>query len=128
MQTAVKLIGMPECNVHLTEAVIYMALAPKSNACETAYLSAASDVHEKPDEPVPLQIRNAETDLMKELGYNNGYMYAHDYPEKLTEMECLPDSMKGTRYYYPGDQGREIEFSERLEYIRNWKAKKRGEK
>lgn len=128
MQTAVKLIGMPECNVHLTEAVIYMALAPKSNACEMAYLTAARDVHEKPDEPVPLQIRNAETSLMKDLGYNKGYMYAHDYPEKITEMECLPESMKDVRYYHPGELGREREFGERLEYIRDWKAKKRGEK
>ncbi|MCR4781443.1 MAG: replication-associated recombination protein A [Lachnospiraceae bacterium] len=127
MQTAVKLIGMPECNVHLTEAVIYMALAPKSNACETAYYKARDDVHEKPDEPVPLQIRNAETSLMKDLGYNKGYMYAHDYPDKLTPMQCLPDSLEGTHYYNPTTEGREAGFSDRLDYIRDWKEKHRKE-
>ena len=124
---ACHLIGMPECNVHLTEAVLYMALAPKSNACEVAYLSAAKDARERPDEPVPMHIRNAPTGLMKDLGYGNGYQYAHDYAEKMTEMECLPDALAGTHYYEPAGQGDEKACLERVNYIRKWKKEKRDE-
>lgn len=84
-------IGMPECSVHLTEAVIYMSLAPKSNSCYKAYMDASSDAKQMPNEPVPLVIRNAPTKLMKELNYGKGYEYAHDTKDKLTTMECLPD-------------------------------------
>lgn len=121
--TACRLIGVPECNVHLTEAVIYMALAPKSNAMETAYLSARKDALEHLAEPVPLVIRNAPTSLMKDIGYGKGYQYAHDYKDKLTTMQCLPDALKDKTYYHPTEQGVEGRFKQRLEYIKEWKRK-----
>ena len=114
-------IGMPECNVHLTEAVIYMSLAPKSNACDVAYQKASADAKKMLAEPVPLVIRNAPTKLMKELNYGKGYQFAHDYKEKLTTMECLPPTLKGKEYYQPGTYGNEIRFKERLEKIKEWK-------
>lgn len=114
-------IGMPECNVHLTQAVIYMALAPKSNSCYTAYMIASSDARKMLIEPVPLVIRNAPTKLMQELDYGKGYQYAHDTEEKLTNMECLPPSLKGKTYYYPNTHGNEIRLKERLESIKKWK-------
>lgn len=121
--TACRLIGVPECNVHLTEAVIYMALAPKSNAMETAYLTARKDALEHLAEPVPLVIRNAPTSLMKDIGYGKGYQYAHDYKDKLTTMQCLPDSLKDKTYYHPTEQGVEGRFKQRLKYIKEWKRK-----
>ena len=121
--TACRLIGVPECNVHLTEAVIYMALAPKSNAMETAYLTARKDALEHLAEPVPLVIRNAPTSLMKDIGYGKGYQYAHDYKDKLTTMQCLPDSLKDKTYYHPTEQGVEGRFKQRLEYIKEWKRR-----
>jgi len=114
-------IGMPECNVHLAEAVIYMSLAPKSNSCYNAYMFASSDARKMLAEPVPLVIRNAPTKLMKELNYGKGYQYAHDTKEKLTNMECLPPSLKEKTYYNPNTQGNEIRFKERLEAIKKWK-------
>ena len=114
-------IGFPECNVHLTEAVIYLSLAPKSNAMETAYLSAAADARNMLAEPVPLVIRNAPTKLMKELDYGRGYQYAHDAAERITNMQCLPDSLAGRSYYHPTEQGMEARFRERLDWIKKWK-------
>ena len=114
-------IGMPECNVYLAEAVIYMSLAPKSNACDVAYMLASSDAKKMLDEPVPLVIRNAPTKLMKDLGYGKGYQYAHDTKDKLTNMECLPESLIGRTYYHPGTQGNEVRFKQRLEQIKEWK-------
>ena len=114
-------IGVPECNVHLTEAVIYMSLAPKSNACDVAYMKARVDAEKMLSEPVPLVIRNAPTKLMKELDYGKGYQYAHDTEDKLTTMECLPPSLKGKVYYEPTVQGNETKFKARLEQIKNWK-------
>ena len=114
-------IGMPECTVHLTEAVVYLSLAPKSNAMEVAYLSARKDAIEQIAEPVPLHIRNGVTNLMKELGYGKGYQYAHDTEEKLTDMRCLPDPLLGKEYYQPTEQGLEGRFKERLEKIKAWK-------
>ena len=114
-------IGYPECNVHLAEAVIYMSLAPKSNSCDVAYHLASSDARNMLDEPVPLVIRNAETKLMKNLGYGKGYQYAHDTESKLTTMECLPPSLIGKTYYNPNTLGNEIRFKERLEAIKKWK-------
>lgn len=119
-------IGMPECNVHLTEAVIYMSLAPKSNACDVAYSLASYDAKNTISEPVPLVIRNAPTKLMKDLNYGKGYQYAHDTKEKLTNMECLPPSLKGKEYYKPGIQGNEIKFKQRLEKIKAWKKAHRN--
>lgn len=114
-------IGMPECTVHLTEAVVYLAMAPKSNAMEVAYLTAKEDALREIDEPVPLVIRNAPTKLMKNLGYGKGYQYAHDTQEKITNMQCLPDSLLGREYYRPTEQGVEGRFKARLEEIKEWK-------
>ena len=115
-------IGVPECNVHLAEAVVYMSLASKSNAMEMATMEAKAAIEKEPDAPVPLVIRNAPTRLMKEVGYGEGYQYAHDTAEKLTRMVCLPDSLAGRRYYLPTDQGQEGAVKERLEAILRWKA------
>ena len=114
-------IGMPGCSVHLTEAVIYMSLAPKSNSCDVAYMMASHDAKETLSEPVPLVIRNAPTKLMKELDYGKGYQYAHDTQDKLTTMDCLPKSLIGKTYYNPGTKGNEIRFKERLDKIKEWK-------
>lgn len=114
-------IGMPECSVHLTEAVVYMSLAPKSNAMDTAYHLAAEDARKNLAEPVPLVIRNAPTKLMRDLNYGKGYQYAHDTKDKLTNMQCLPDSLKDRTYYYPTEQGLESKYKERLKQIKDWK-------
>ena len=114
-------LGMPECNVHLTHAVIYMAMSPKSNAMEAAYLSARKDAIDNMADPVPLHLRNAPTKLMKDLDYAKGYMYAHDYEEKITAMDCLPESLIGKTYYKPTDQGNESKYKERLLKIKEWK-------
>lgn len=118
-------IGMPECNVHLSEAVIYMSLAPKSNACDVAYQLASKDAKKMLAEPVPLVIRNAPTKLMKELHYGEGYQYAHDTDTKLTTMDCLPESLLGRTYYHPGTLGNEVKFKQRLEQIKEWKRSKK---
>ena len=114
-------IGMPECSVNLTQAVVYMSLAPKSNAMEIAYESAKRDAIKELAEPVPLVIRNAPTKLMKELNYGKGYQYAHDTAEKLTSMQCLPDSLVGKEYYQPTEQGLEAKYKDKLEKIKIWK-------
>ncbi|MBQ6077482.1 MAG: replication-associated recombination protein A [Clostridia bacterium] len=119
---ACHLIGMPECAVHLTQAVVYLSIAPKSNALDVAYMRAREDAQQMLAEPVPLHIRNGVTKLMKELGYGKGYQYAHDYAEKITDMRCLPDSLLGKVYYEPTEQGLEGRFKERLEQIKAWKA------
>ncbi len=118
-------LGMPECDVHLTHAVTYLAMAPKSNALYTACEECKRDVKEYRDEPVPLQLRNAPTGLMKELHYGEGYQYAHDYEDKLTTMQCLPDSLKDRRYYLPTQEGAEKAVKERLQAVREWKAEHR---
>ena len=118
---ACHLIGVPECSVHLTEAVTYCALAPKSNAMEVAYMQAAADANKMIAEPVPLQIRNAPTQLMKDEGYGKGYIYAHDTEDKIADMECLPESLQGKEYYHPGTQGLEPKFKERYEAIKKWR-------
>ena len=114
-------LGVPECNVHLTEIVVYLSLAPKSNAMEQAYNRAARDAQEMMAEPVPLQIRNAPTRLMKELEYGKGYTYAHDTDEKIARMSCLPDSLAGRRYYTPSGLGREASMKARLKAVRDWR-------
>ena len=118
---ACRLIGMPECSVHLTEAVVYLSLAPKSNALYMAYEAAKKDALTMLSEPVPLVIRNAPTKLMKELDYGKGYIYAHDTEDKLSAMQCLPDSLLDREYYRPTEEGREGAFKERLEEIKAWK-------
>ena len=118
-------LGMPECDVHLTHAVTYLAMAPKSNALYTACEECKRDVKERRDEPVPLQLRNAPTGLMKELHYGEGYQYAHDHEDKLTAMQCLPDSLKDRQYYQPTQEGAEKAVKERLQAVREWKAEHR---
>lgn len=118
-------IGMPECNVTLTHAVTYLALAPKSNALYRAYEAAKRDAQEMLAEPVPLQIRNAPTALMKDLHYGEGYVYAHDTEEKLSAMQCLPDALLDRRYYIPTTQGSEARAKERMERIAAWKREHR---
>ena len=114
-------LGMPECNVHLTQAVVYMALAPKSNALYMAYEEAKKDAQAQLAEPVPLAIRNAPTALMQQLHYGEGYQYAHDAPDKLTNLQCLPDSLLGKTYYQPTSQGLEEKYGQRLSQIKAWK-------
>lgn len=120
-------IGMPECTVHLTEAVVYMSLAPKSNALYKAYETAKLDAVKDLAEPVPLVIRNAATDLMKNLDYGKGYQYAHDTEEKLTDIQCLPDALLGREYYRPTTEGQEKPYKDRLEKIQAWR-KEHGRK
>lgn len=114
-------LGMPECDVHLTHAVVYLSMAPKSNSLYRACEAVKADIKELPAEPVPLHICNAPTGLMKELDYGKGYQYAHDTEEKLTKMQCLPDSLAGRRYYVPGTEGKERQVGERLQAILKWK-------
>ena len=121
-------IGMPECSVHLTEAVVYMSLAPKSNAIDVAYMRAKNDALNTLAEPVPLVIRNAPTRLMKDLGYGKGYKYAHDFEDKVADMQCLPDSLKDRLYYTPGQEGLEPRFASRIDEIKALKAKAKSKK
>ena len=114
-------IGVPECNVILAQAVVYLSLAPRSNALYVGYEQAKRDALKQLAQPVPLYLRNSTTQLMRELHYGEGYQYAHDTQEKLTDMECLPESLRGKRYYNPTEQGLEKRFKERLEQIRQWK-------
>ncbi len=114
-------IGMPECSVHLTQAVTYMALAPKSNALYMAYNGAKEDALKHLAEPVPLNIRNAPTKLMQSLDYGKDYKYAHNYEGHITSMQCLPDALVGRQYYQPTEQGLEGRFKTRLEQIKAWK-------
>lgn len=107
--------GMPECNINLAQTVIYLSLAPRSNAVYRAYETAKVDALNQLAEPVPLVIRNAPTQLMEELHYGDGYVYAHDTEERIARMTCLPESLKHKRYYLPTEEGAEGAFKERLE-------------
>ena len=111
-------LGMPECNVNLSHAVIYLSMAPKSNSSYTAYEKAKKDAQNMLAEPVPLVIRNAPTNLMEQLHYGEGYVYAHDTAEKMARMTCLPESLKDRRYYLPTEEGAEGLMKERLEKSR----------
>jgi putative ATPase len=110
-------LGSPEGELALIEAAVYCALAPKSNALYRAEGEAKRDVAERPAEPVPLVIRNAVTRLMKDVGYGRGYRYAHDEPEGVGGIECLPERLQGTRYYRPGSSGEEADLSRRLNEV-----------
>lgn len=123
---ACQFLGMPECNVHLTECVIYLATTPKSNAVYEATQKVVDDVKNTANEPVPLQIRNGTTKLMQELGYGKDYQYAHDTAAKLTTMETMPENLIGHQYYYPTEQGNEIRFKRRLHQIKQWKNQHRS--
>ena len=114
-------LGMPECNVHLSHAVIYLSLAPKSNSAYVAYETAKGDAQSMLAEPVPLTIRNAPTSLMADLHYGEGYVYAHDTKEKVARMQCLPDSLAGREYYHPTSEGEEEKAREKLRRVKAWK-------
>ena len=118
-------IGLPEGDLALAQAAVYLATAPKSNAIYTAYQRVRKDVRELENMPVPLHIRNAPTSLMEDLGYGKGYQYPHDFPDHFVEEEYLPENLKGKIYYHPSDQGFEREIKRRLEY---WKRKKNEKK
>ena len=115
---AVDFIGLPEGNLALAQAVVYLSVAPKSNALYTAYSSVTEDVESTAADPVPLHLRNAPTGLMKGLGYGKGYQYAHDVEGKVANMECLPESLRGKTYYQPTNEGIERRIRERLEEIK----------
>jgi putative ATPase len=115
---AVDFIGMPEGNLALAQAVVYLALAPKSNALYTAYGAVQQDVEQTAAESVPLHLRNAPTGLMKGLGYGQGYQYAHDLESKIADMQCLPDNLRDRVYYHPTNEGVEKRIRERMEEIK----------
>ena len=117
-------LGMPECNVHLSHAVIYLSMAPKSNSAYVAYETAKADAQNMLAEPVPLNIRNAPTSLMADLHYGEGYVYAHDTEEKMARMQCLPDSLAGKEYYHPTAEGAEDAAREKLARVKAWKEGK----
>lgn len=117
-QQAVHFIGLPEGALALAQAVVYLAAAPKSNALYVGYGEAARDALETRADPVPLAIRNAPTGLMKDLGYGQGYRYAHDEKDGVSALECLPDALRGRRYYRPGERGAEADLARRLEAAR----------
>jgi putative ATPase len=123
---AVDFLGMPEGNLALAQAVVYLCVAPKSNALYTAYGAVLQDVESTSAEPVPLHLRNAPTGLMKNLGYGKGYEYAHDTEEKVADMQCLPHSLRDRVYYHPTDEGAEKRIRERLDEIRKIKSSRRA--
>src|SRR6185437_14232701 len=122
---AVDFLGMPEGNLALAQAAVYLAIAPKSNALYTAYSDVQQDVERTAADPVPLHIRNAPTGLMKDLGYGQGYQYAHDAPDARVDQEHLPDSLRNRRYYQPSDRGLEAELARRLADWRRWRESRR---
>jgi putative ATPase len=125
---AIDFLGSPEGDLALAEAVVYLCLAAKSNAVYTAYGAVQREVEETRQEPVPLHLRNAPTRLMKDLGYAKGYRYAHDEEDKVANMDCLPDSLRGRSYYHPTQEGREKQLAQRMEEIRRIRAGKRGDR
>ncbi len=118
---ACRYLGLPECDVHLTQCVIYLSVTPKSNAVYKARIASEKDIRQTMDEPVPLYLRNAATKLMKEEGYGKGYQLAHFYEDKMTTMPTRPEHIADHIYYVPTDQGNEGNVKKRLEYIRQWK-------
>lgn len=116
-------IGMPECSVNLTEAVVYLSLAPKSNALYMAYEKAKEDAKDTISEGVPLHLRNAPTKLMSDLGYSEGYKYAHNFKDKVTNMQCMPDNLKDHKYYFPTNQGLEKKINQRMQELKQLKEK-----
>jgi len=120
---AVDFIGMPEGNLALAQAVVYLALAPKSNALYMAYSAVQQDVERTAAEPVPLHLRNAPTGLMKGLGYGEGYQYAHDLQGKVADMQCLPDNLRSRVYYEPTNEGAEKQLRQRLDEIRSRRSR-----
>jgi putative ATPase len=125
---AVDFIGMPEGNLALAQAVVYLAVAPKSNALYTAYGEVKADVERTAAEPVPLHLRNAPTGLMKGLGYGKGYKYAHDLDSKVADMQCLPDNLRDRNYYQPTNEGIEKRIRERLGEIKKRREQSHSDK
>ncbi|HUX11276.1 MAG TPA: replication-associated recombination protein A [Terriglobia bacterium] len=123
---AVHFVGLPEGDLALAQAAVYLALAPKSNALYVGYGEVKSDAQKTVAEPVPLHLRNAVTGLMKNVGYGKGYQYAHNAEEKLTDMTCLPDNLRDRRYYQPTEQGFEKRLKEKMQAIQEWKQKLRS--
>ncbi|HTB94122.1 MAG TPA: hypothetical protein VK728_14915, partial [Candidatus Sulfotelmatobacter sp.] len=119
-------LGAPEGNLALAQAAVYLSLAPKSNALYTAYGDVLEDVHKTEADPVPLHLRNAVTGLMKNIGYAQGYKYAHNFDDKVTDMACLPDNLSSRAYYKPTDQGFEARLRTRMDEIRKIKSKATG--
>jgi putative ATPase len=119
-------LGSPEGDLALAEAVVYLCLAPKSNSVYTAYGAVKEEIEHTRQEPVPLHLRNAPTRLMKELGYARGYRYAHDEEDRVADMDCLPESLKGRSYYHPTQEGREKLLAQRMEEIRRIRSGKRA--
>ena len=122
---AMHFLGHPEGDLALAQAVVYLALAPKSNAVYTAYAAIQQDIQNTLAEPVPLHLRNAPTRLMKELNYGRDYQYAHDVEGRVADMDCLPPSLAGRRYYHPTGEGRERQLGQRMEEIARIRAAKR---
>ncbi|MBT2281919.1 replication-associated recombination protein A [Priestia megaterium] len=118
---ACRYIGLPECDIHLTQCVIYLSLAPKSNSTYKARTTVQKDIKQTINEPVPLHLRNATTKLMKEVGYGKGYQLAHFYDDKLTTMPTRPESIADHNYYKPTENGNEAKIKQRLNYIKEWK-------
>ncbi|HEY0264827.1 MAG TPA: replication-associated recombination protein A [Granulicella sp.] len=125
---AMHFLGKPEGDLALAQAVVYLALAPKSNAVYTAYGAVKGDIERTAAEPVPLHLRNAPTKLMKELDYGRDYQYAHDVEGRVADMECLPESLRGRKYYHPTSEGREKLLGQRMEEVERIKAAKRGKR
>ncbi len=122
---ALDFMGLPEGGLALAHAAVYLAIAPKSNALYKAYGMVKRDVEETAADPVPLHLRNAPTRLMKELGYGEGYKYAHNFEEKVTDMECLPENLKGKQWYFPTEEGVEKRIRERLAGLKTKKERMR---
>jgi putative ATPase len=115
---------MPEGNLALAQAVVYLATAPKSNSLYTAYSRVQEDVEKTRNDPVPLHLRNPVTGLMRDVGYGKGYKYAHNFPGHFVEQQNFPDSLQGRSYYHPSDQGFEKEIDSRL---KKWRGRGKGE-
>ncbi|MFW6151151.1 MAG: replication-associated recombination protein A [Chloroflexota bacterium] len=127
-QQAVHFMGLPEANLALAQSVVYLGTAPKSNSLYAGYQRAEKDVRDRPDEPVPLHLRNPVTGLMRDMGYGKGYKYAHDYPGHFVRQQNLPSALQGRRYYEPSDQGHEREVAERLRRWRSGQQERSGER
>lgn len=125
-QQTVHFLGVPEGDQALAQAAIYLAVAPKSDSAYQALNAATALVRERPAEAVPMHLRNAPTRSMKEWGYGQGYRHAHQEPEALTAMECLPEALSGTQFYQPTGRGTEARIKERLDEIRRWLLEQRA--
>ena len=121
---AMHFLGQPEGDLALAQAIVYLALAPKSNAVYTAYGAVTGDIEATAAEPVPLHLRNAPTKLMKSLDYGKGYQYAHNVEGRVADMECLPPSLAGRRYYHPTQEGREKLLAQRMDEVARIRAGK----